>query len=45
MAGKICPSTVNSNIYGDNKNKYFEELKQSNRYKIYKERNNCDKIL
>ncbi|WP_106460151.1 phage minor capsid protein [Anaerococcus sp. Marseille-P3915] len=37
-AGKLRPTTVNTNVYGYSKNKYFEELKQSNRYKIYKER-------
>lgn len=37
-AGKLRPTTVNTSVYGYNKNKYFEELKQSNRYKIYNER-------
>lgn len=37
-AGKLRPTTVNTSVYGYNNSKYFEELKQSNRYKIYKER-------
>lgn len=37
-AGKLRPTSVNTNIYGYNRSEYFEELKQSNRYKIYKER-------
>lgn len=37
-AGKLRPTSVNTHVYGYNKNKYFEELKQSNRYKIYNER-------
>lgn len=37
-AGKLRPTNFNTSVYGYNKSKYFEELKQSNRYKIYNER-------
>lgn len=37
-AGKFRSTSVNTHVYGYNRNKYFEELKQSNRYKIYNER-------
>src|SRR5690625_700734 len=37
-AGKLRPTSVNSHVYGYNRSRYNDEVKQSNRYKIYKER-------